>query len=183
MILFVFMFIEVVDINGQYSPETGEHVSPCHMPDGYYEKLSTTLARAASRGAHILYKPNLTFYADDIFASQSEIKRALASDPFLALGGRDIDTMVVRPNGNRPLDIVVADCALENELLKRAGSAVVLGAYTNECVPATAFNLSARNPGYPVAIDPTLSIDRGAPLVYAGWASLFRVSIIELLLK
>ncbi len=145
------MFIDVVHVNGRYSPETGEHITPDNMQDGYYDRLASTLARAASKGVTLLYRPNLNSFTNDIFGDPTELERA-----------RD-------------------DVALENELLRKSGQAVVLGAYSTECVPAVAHNMSARNPGYSVAIDPALSIDRGAPFPKPEWGSIPHASVDNLI--
>ncbi len=170
------MFIEIVHANGIYSPETGKHTTPNKMYAGYYGRLAHVLGEAASKGAAILYHPNLISFTKDIWATPGEIDRALQSDPCLAIIG-GVDGLIVRPDGNRPLDVSQVDLDIKDRLTKEHGGAIVAGAYTRLCVPAAAYNLTVRNPGYPIGIDPQLSIDNGASYVQPEHAAVPHFSI------
>jgi hypothetical protein len=153
------MLIEIIHINGQYSPEKRSHIPPDNLPMDYYPMIVPKLARAADKGATLLYRPNLTTFTHNIFDYPDEIGAALASDPFLA-EARTLDIEVM-PDGKKPLKLVEEDIRREDTLLRRCGRAVIFGAYLNECVPFEAGNLKSRNPNLDVGIDFTLSIDRG----------------------
>lgn len=173
------MFIEVVHVNGQYSPEYGEHKPPSNLPKDYYEKLATTLSHAKSLGASVLYRPNLYALQTDDFLDYTQIGKATISDPFLTALSELKLPVDVRPDGRLPLDIHKESLNVEDELLRKFGRGVVLGAYTTECVPAVAYNIASRNPGYIIGVDPVLSIDRGAPLVNPAYASIANVSVAD----
>jgi len=103
-------------------------------------------------------------------------RRALQSDPFLSRIGR-LGGLVVRPDCLKPPDEYKQDIRLEDELLRTHGGAIVLGAYLGECVEATALNLSERNPGYFVAVDPMHSIDRRVATIPEEYRGLPTASI------
>jgi hypothetical protein len=148
------------------------------MPEGYYNRLASVLARAASNGASVLYRPNLTSFTHDIFSSQAAIDTALASDPFLrAFGARE--DLIVFPDGQRPLELVQEEVALENTLTRKHGVAIVLGAYTKVCVPYRAYNMAIRNPDCLVGIDPALSIDNGAGFTNPAHATVPHISVAD----
>lgn len=154
------MLIEVVHLNGIYSPDKGYHSTPNKLSGDYYLTLVTKLARAVNRGATLLYRPNLTSFTHDIFSNPKDVEKALATDPFLAEAGK-LDDLHIRPDGRKPLDQFKEDIALEDALLKTCGRAIILGAYLDACVPDVAWNLSSRNEGFDIGIDMSLSIDRG----------------------
>jgi len=161
------MLAVVKHVNGIYKPETGVHTPPNKMPESYYENLSENLRKTIRHGNPVLYTPNLAFYspdAPDLWADPKAMQGALDSDPFLKTFG-DTDSLIIVPDVRKPLDALSADIAREDELLRKHSGAVVLGAYTKWCVAAEAANLISRNPGYPVGVDPSLSIDNGGQYV------------------
>lgn len=170
------MLIEVVHVNGRYFPDTVSHITPDKLRDDYYSMLVSKLARAASRGATLLYRPNLTSFTHDIFTDRNDVEKALAADPFLA-EARELDGLYIQPDGQKPLDQVKEDVTHEDALLKKCGRAIILGAYLGECVPDVAWNLSSRNEGFEIGIDKSLSIDRGVANLRPEFSSIPHRSI------
>lgn len=153
------MLIELVHANGHYSSEANAHIPPRGIEaDSYYSRVSAALRQATRVGATVLYRPNLISFTHNIVHDPSAIERALAADPVIdELKG--IAGLVVLPDGLYPFEQRARMIRQEDSLLRQCGRAIVIGAYTNVCVPDVAYNLSSRNPGYSVGIDSSLSVN------------------------
>lgn len=56
--VYFFMLIEIIHVNGKYYPDKGVHSTPDKLSADYYPALASKLLRAANRGATLLYRPN-----------------------------------------------------------------------------------------------------------------------------
>lgn len=82
-----------------------------------------------------------------------------------------------------PIDKYKHRVGLEDELMRKHGGAVILGAYTEACVKAIAANLASRHVGKFVAIDYSLSIDNGLNCDAPGSELLHAATLESILAK
>lgn len=145
------MLIKLVHLNGVYNPEIGKHVSPYHADNDYYDTLADLTEQAVANGHSVLYMQNagLRQRWDEDLAAQ-----ALDVDPFwqrvrhisgIAVASEASDRAAVRQ--------------FEADVLQNSG-ALVLGAYTHDCVEVEANNLHSRHPSRYPGVDYDLSIPR-----------------------
>jgi hypothetical protein len=156
------MFIEVVHINGIYSPASNSHQPPRNMSPGYYNRLSGLLQRESSGGATIVYQPNLYSITDKDPGHRDMLSRALDSDPFLH-AAQGLTDLIVQPAYERSPDISGSDYMVKYRLIRESGVGIFVGAYTTECVATIAFDSQKANPASQIYVDYMHSIDRGAP--------------------
>jgi hypothetical protein len=157
------MMIEVVHVNGTYIPDQERHATPSQASGVYYRRLAGVLRTAQCWDVKIIYRQNCGDAPDDFWTDPAALRRMKETDPLLAeLGDGNITAVA---DGFLPLDQAKRLNALEDDTIKREGTAVVLGAYTNACVSAAATYIISRNPLHQVRIDPSLSIDNGCPPV------------------
>lgn len=176
--------VEIVHVNGAYDPITGEHSQTPALAELTQRLHNLTVSVIASGGA-VLYRPNLTNAAQAIGDVDASM-RALASDPYLSLFDREVrEKIAVRIGGGGaglPLDHVKETVALEDRLARKFGTIYVMGAFTTECVIATARNIKSRNPESTVAVDPRYSVERrgrGDELYHAANAARVIVADID----